>query len=131
MAFTTHRAGCASAAVISTCGSFSSASFSQGVWAQADETAAAKKIPAKRLHITANVSIRKLRILLVTDYSTLSGGEEVLTSHLRDRLRQQGHEVCWLSSSAGLAPQADRLVFGTTSRWRGLTQAANPWAAAG
>lgn len=75
---------------------------------------------------------KSLRILLLSDYSDGSGGVERLLANHRDELRRQGHTVSWLSSSAtaGGAPEADRLCFGTTGKLRGLVQLANPAAAA-
>lgn len=72
-----------------------------------------------------------MKILLVNDYGTPTGGAELLTIRLRDGLRQRGHDARFFSSSASPVPissQADYECFGTTSRFRTLLQTANPWA---
>jgi len=72
-----------------------------------------------------------MKILLVNDYATPTGGAELLTLALRDALRTRGHEVRVFASSArpdGGKSFADAECFGTTSPWRVLLQAANPWA---
>ncbi|MEJ7607564.1 MAG: hypothetical protein WKF37_15170 [Bryobacteraceae bacterium] len=67
-----------------------------------------------------------MRYLLVSDYGTLTGGAELAAYHLRGELRRRGHEVRWLSSSAGSGRiEADDTCFGTTSRWRTLLQTLN------
>lgn len=72
-----------------------------------------------------------MKILLVNDYATPTGGAELLTLAIRDELRQRGHDARLFASSArpgaggGLA---DYECFGTTSRFRTLLQTANPWA---
>jgi glycosyltransferase involved in cell wall biosynthesis len=73
-----------------------------------------------------------LRILLVTDYGTPTGGVEIMTRQLRDTLAQRGHSVRWFASRAdtgGGKSAADVHCFGTTSRFRTLLQTANPMAA--
>lgn len=73
-----------------------------------------------------------MRILLVNDYGSATGGAEVVLLDLRDELRRRGHEVRLFSSSArtlGVAPEADGTGFGTVGRWRTLVQSANPAAA--
>jgi glycosyltransferase involved in cell wall biosynthesis len=70
-----------------------------------------------------------MRILLVSDYATPTGGAELMVLSLRDGLRQRGHEARLFASSArplGAASAADYECFGTTSSLRGLTQIANP-----
>jgi glycosyltransferase involved in cell wall biosynthesis len=72
-----------------------------------------------------------MKILLVNDYATPTGGAELLTLALRDELRERGHEVRVFASSARPGEGesfADVECFGTTSPWRVLLQAANPWA---
>ncbi len=72
-----------------------------------------------------------MRILLVSDYGTLSGGAEVMTLALRDGLRRRGHDARLFTSRArpNAGPIiADATCFGTTTRWRTLLQTANPWA---
>ncbi|NET90083.1 MAG: glycosyltransferase family 4 protein [Kamptonema sp. SIO1D9] len=72
-----------------------------------------------------------MKILLINDYSTLTGGAELLILALRDKLRQRGHDARCFSSTAQplpVATQADYLCYGTTSRLRTLLQTANPWA---
>jgi glycosyltransferase involved in cell wall biosynthesis len=73
-----------------------------------------------------------MKVLLVNDYGTLTGGAELVTLALRDRLCALGHDARLFASSArpgGAASQADCQCWGTTSRWRTLLQSANPWAA--
>src|SRR5579871_602969 len=70
-----------------------------------------------------------MRILLVSDYATRSGGAELMILTLRDGLRRRGHDVRLFASSAAplnLPSQADYKCFGTLSPARGLTQVANP-----
>src|ERR1700679_3026124 len=70
-----------------------------------------------------------MRILLVSDYATPTGGAELMVLMLRDALRLRGHDARLLASSArplGIPSQADYECFGMTSRLRGLTQVANP-----
>ncbi|PYT20126.1 MAG: glycosyltransferase family 1 protein [Acidobacteria bacterium] len=70
-----------------------------------------------------------MRILLVSDYATPTGGGELIVLALRDALRRRGHDVRLFASSArplNLPSQADYECFGLSSRLRGLTQLANP-----
>jgi glycosyltransferase involved in cell wall biosynthesis len=72
-----------------------------------------------------------VKILLVNDYSTPTGGAELLLLSLRDKLRNLGHDARCFSSSAqpiNVEAQGDYLCLGTTSRFRALLQMANPWA---
>ncbi len=72
-----------------------------------------------------------MKILLINDYSTPTGGAELLLLSLRDKLRKLGHDARCFSSSAqplNAEPQGDYLCLGTTSRFRTLLQMANPWA---
>lgn len=69
-----------------------------------------------------------MRILLVSDYATLSGGAEIYLGILRDGLRRRGHDVRIFASSArpSHGPSiADYECLGTTSRFRTLLQTAN------
>ncbi len=73
-----------------------------------------------------------MRILLVSDYATPTGGAEYLLLALRDGLRQRGHDARIFASSArplDQKSQADYECLGTTSRFRTLLQTANPSAA--
>ena len=73
-----------------------------------------------------------LRILILGDYGIAQGGAEVSMLQLRTGLRQRGHEVMLLSSSAGaksnpgLPSFSDRQVFGTDTSLRTLVQTRNP-----
>jgi len=70
-----------------------------------------------------------MRILLVSDYATPTGGGELIVLALRDALRRRGHDVRLFASSArplNLPSQAEYECFGLSSRLRGLTQLANP-----
>ncbi|MFL0658910.1 glycosyltransferase family 4 protein [Cylindrospermopsis raciborskii] len=72
-----------------------------------------------------------MKILLITDYATPTGGAEILTIALRDGLRSRGHDARLLASSArplNAQSQADYHCFGTTSSFRTLLQTANFWA---
>jgi glycosyltransferase involved in cell wall biosynthesis len=80
-----------------------------------------------------NSSTIPRKILLVTDYGTPTGGDELLTIDLRDALRARGHDARLFSSDArplSVPIAADYTCRGTTSRWRTLLQSANPFAAA-
>jgi glycosyltransferase involved in cell wall biosynthesis len=73
-----------------------------------------------------------MRILLVSDYGTPTGGAEIQFLGMRERLRSQGHEVRLFTSSArptAVPIAADDTCLGTTSPLRTLLQTANPWAA--
>ena len=73
-----------------------------------------------------------MKILLINDYATLTGGAEVAMQVLRDGLQQRGHEVRILASSAGAidgTSLADYECFGTMSCFRTLLQTTNLWAA--
>jgi glycosyltransferase involved in cell wall biosynthesis len=68
----------------------------------------------------------------MTDYGTLTGGDELLTFDLRDGLRARGHDARVFTSDAKPLPEpvvSDYTCRGTTSRWRTLLQSANPFAA--
>jgi glycosyltransferase involved in cell wall biosynthesis len=70
-----------------------------------------------------------MRVLLVSDYATPSGGAELMVLALRDSLRRRGHDARLLASSGrplNLPSLADYECFGTSSAMRGLTQVANP-----
>ncbi|MCA9775306.1 MAG: glycosyltransferase family 4 protein [Candidatus Eremiobacteraeota bacterium] len=70
-----------------------------------------------------------MRILFLTDYSTLVGGAETGTLILRDGLRELGHEARILSTTPipGTGPSfADYQCFGTVGRGRTLLQTLNP-----
>lgn len=70
-----------------------------------------------------------MKILLITDYATPTGGAEISILNLRDRLRDQGHDARLFASNANLvASTADYLCFGTISRFRTILQTFNPWA---
>ncbi len=73
-----------------------------------------------------------MRVLLVSDYATPTGGAELMILALRDLLRRRGHDARLLASSArplNLPSQADYECFGISSAIRGLTQVVNPSAA--
>ena len=72
-----------------------------------------------------------MRILLVNDYASDTGGAELIMRSLRLQLQSRGHDARLFSSSAQLRPGdelPDYSCFGTTSRFRTLLQTANPWA---
>lgn len=74
-----------------------------------------------------------MKVLIVNDYASPSGGAEVQMLTLRDGLRARGHDARLFASRArpveGPSP-ADYECFGTTGRFRTLLQTANPWAPA-
>src|SRR5262249_13047462 len=72
-----------------------------------------------------------MKILLVNDYATPTGGAELLTLALRSGLRERGHDARLFASSArpgGNSSFADYECFGTTSLLRTPLQIVNPWA---
>jgi glycosyltransferase involved in cell wall biosynthesis len=72
-----------------------------------------------------------MKILLVNDYGTLTGGAEAGISTLRAGLRRRGHDARLFSSCAQAGSHgniADYQCLGTISRYRTLLQTANPWA---
>ncbi|MBD2256133.1 glycosyltransferase family 4 protein [Pseudanabaena sp. FACHB-2040] len=73
-----------------------------------------------------------MKILLVNDYATLTGGAEMMMQTLQTHLRSRGHDARLFASTAQKDKAesiADYECFGTTSRFRTLLQTANPWAA--
>lgn len=70
-----------------------------------------------------------MKILLLHDYGTPTGGAELQILSLREGLRERGHEVRLFASQAmpveGYAQQADYTCFGTTSKAQVITQTAN------
>ncbi|WP_299958627.1 glycosyltransferase family 4 protein [uncultured Modestobacter sp.] len=74
-----------------------------------------------------------MRVLLLNDGGTPVGGAELQALRTRDLLREAGHEVRLLTSSAselGVPSQADAVCFGTTHpKLRVVNQTANPSAA--
>jgi len=72
-----------------------------------------------------------MRILLINDYGTPTGGAEISFLSLRDGLRRRGHDARLFTSSARPGLQnylSDYICLGTTSSFRTMLQAANPWA---
>jgi glycosyltransferase involved in cell wall biosynthesis len=72
-----------------------------------------------------------MKILLVNDYATLTGGAEMMMLALKKGLIARGYEVRLFSTSARKGETesiADYECFGTTSSFRTLLQSANPWA---
>ncbi|MGB3639961.1 MAG: glycosyltransferase family 4 protein [Rivularia sp. (in: cyanobacteria)] len=72
-----------------------------------------------------------MKILLVNDYATPTGGAELIMLALRKQLRLLGHDARLFASSAkplNQEIQADYQCLGTTSKFRTLLQSANPWA---
>jgi glycosyltransferase involved in cell wall biosynthesis len=73
-----------------------------------------------------------MKILLISDYATPTGGAEIGTLALRTELRRRGHDARLFASSAGRGRDtpslADYECLGTTTRFRTLLQTANPWA---
>jgi glycosyltransferase involved in cell wall biosynthesis len=74
-----------------------------------------------------------VRVLIVNDYGTPTGGAELKSLRIRDLLRERGHEALMFTSDArpvSVALESDVRCFGTQGRGRNVLQAANPWAAA-
>jgi glycosyltransferase involved in cell wall biosynthesis len=72
-----------------------------------------------------------MKVLLVNDYASDTGGAELHMRSLRAQLRSRGHDARLFSSIAQLRPgddPPDYACFGTTSRFRTLLQTANLWA---
>jgi glycosyltransferase involved in cell wall biosynthesis len=72
-----------------------------------------------------------MKVLLINDYATPTGGAELLTLALRDGLRERGHDARIFASSARPGRNgsfADYECLGTTSYLRTPLQTANPWA---
>ncbi|MFQ4136064.1 glycosyltransferase family 4 protein [Nodosilinea sp. PGN35] len=71
-----------------------------------------------------------MKILLLHDYGTASGGAELQMLSLRQGLSDRGHQVRLFASGAlpvaGHPQLADDTCFGTTSRLQVLSQTANP-----
>lgn len=70
-----------------------------------------------------------MRVLLISDYATPTGGAEHVMLGLRSALRERGHDARLLSSTArplGRASLADYHCFGMLSKLRGLSQIWNP-----
>lgn len=72
-----------------------------------------------------------MRVLLVNDYGSPTGGAEIQLLRLRHGLRERGHEARLFASRArpyDAPSEADDECFGTVSVWRTPLQAVNPWA---
>ena len=70
-----------------------------------------------------------MRVLIITDYATPTGGAELMMLRLRAVLRDRGHDARIFASSArplDIESQADYKCFGINSQLRGLSQVANP-----
>ena len=73
-----------------------------------------------------------MKVLLVNDYATPTGGAELIMLALRRRLKELGHDARLFASSAqplNKESEADYECLGTTSKFRTLLQSGNPWAA--
>lgn len=72
-----------------------------------------------------------MRILLISDYATSSGGAEVAILHLRQKLRERGHDARIFSTTArpaGMRVCSEYRCFGTITPLRVLLQTVNPGA---
>ena len=73
-----------------------------------------------------------MKILIINDHATLTGGAELQALLLRERLRARGHDVRLFASRArtrSSRDHADYSCLGSTSPWiRTWLSAANPWA---
>ncbi len=73
-----------------------------------------------------------MKVLIVHDYGTLTGGAEQVSAALRDGLRRRGHDARFFSSTArplDMSLVSDYTCFGTESPLRRVLQAVNPFAA--
>lgn len=74
-----------------------------------------------------------MKVLIVSDYGTPTGGAEHMSLSLREGLRRRGHEARFFSSTARsleVPIVADHTCFGTDGPLRRVTQAINPFASA-
>ena len=72
-----------------------------------------------------------MKVLLINDYATPTGGAEFLSLALRDGLQKRGHDARLFASSArplDARSLADYECLGTLSRFRIFLQTLNPWA---
>lgn len=72
-----------------------------------------------------------MKVLVVNDYGTLSGGAEYMSRTLREGLRKRGHEARFFATTArphDAENVADETCFGTMGPARRVLQVANPWA---
>jgi glycosyltransferase involved in cell wall biosynthesis len=70
-----------------------------------------------------------MKILLVNDYGTATGGAELQMLSLRQGLRDRGHDVRLFSSRASLVPSpllANYHCYGSTQKMQVLSQTLNP-----
>ena len=67
-----------------------------------------------------------MRVLLVNDYGGTGGGTEIQVGLLRDGLRERGHDVRVLASSADAPHDAEYVCTGAAGRLRTPLQMANP-----
>ena len=67
-----------------------------------------------------------MRVLLVNDYGGAGGGAEIQVGLLRDGLRERGHDVRVLASSADAPHEAEYVCAGAAGRLRTPLQMANP-----
>lgn len=70
-----------------------------------------------------------MKVLIVNDYGTPTGGAEFMSLSLRQGLRDRGHDARLFASTALPLPvenAADDTCFGTTTRLRTYLQVANP-----
>ena len=72
-----------------------------------------------------------MKVLLINDYATRTGGAENLSLALRDGLKRRGYDARLLASSArplGATSFADYECLGSLSSFRTVLQTFNPWA---
>lgn len=71
-----------------------------------------------------------MRVLILNDLGTLTGGAELMSAAFRDELRARGHETLMLTSDSGqTASIADVTCFGSSTAVGTLVKTANPFAA--
>jgi len=71
-----------------------------------------------------------MRVLIMNDLGTPTGGAELMTLAISEAMRQRGHETLTLTSDAGNHPDkfSDVRFFGSTSAFGTLLKVANPFA---
>lgn len=73
-----------------------------------------------------------MRILILNDLGTPTGGAELMSASLRDSLRERGHEAILMTSTAGMSKHgsiADETCYGSPSAFGTVLKTASPLAA--
>jgi len=67
-----------------------------------------------------------MKILLVNDYGTLTGGAEIQMVLLRDKLRKRGHDARLITSSARPSIGKNMLTTNASAQHRGFEPYSRP-----